>query len=520
MTDDTPEGDQPGGNASGRQLARNFATGYLGLAASVLLSLVLTPVVLNHLHTTDYGLWVLIVTVGTYVGLLGGGVATAAVRLVAVETALGRPDRVAAVLATARLYFLGSGLLAAGLTGAFLPFVGQVFSVSGSDLRATRWGLVLMAGFSVLGFLGSVPGAALTGTGRNDRLSLINMAVNVGTQGAQIAAVLLGGGIVSLLAATAIGSAASWLASERCARQMGFLPRGSAQWSILRDLVRSGARNTTVSLGGTITYGLDAFVIGTILPVRQVAPYDIALSTANLVSKLATTGTNLLLPTYAHASATKDREREFRLFTRAVLASLAMMCPLVIVLIGFGPELLRLWLRGTPPDHTFQILVVMNVAFLFQLPGHQAFVYLTGVGRNALLARIALPLALLNVGLSVLGTFWLGPVGPVAANLPQMVVVDFFLLPLACCRGMGKRLRDYGRAALLPLAAPIAVAAVLTAALRLSIGTSEVAAPVEAVAVSLVALAAGLPVLTRLDPDMRLKLQVLSSKVTGRQARH
>ncbi len=55
-----------------------------------------------------------------------------------------------------------------------------------------------------------------------------------------------------------------------------------------------------IAISGIVSFSLDALIIGIILPVAQVAPYDIALSTANLTRNLTTYGGDLLLPTYTH----------------------------------------------------------------------------------------------------------------------------------------------------------------------------------------------------------------------------
>ena len=153
----------------------------------------------------------------------------------------------------------------------------------------------------------------------------------------------------------------------------------------MRELLVLGWRNLAIGLGGAIAYRYDAAVIGAVLPVKDVAPYALSLSTANFTRTISTAGTNLLIPSYAHSDALDDRERQFRLFSWAVLVSMGITGPAVICFAAFGPDLLQIWL-GSVPDQTWQVMVALNLMMLLQLPGHQAGILLAGIARTKLLA--------------------------------------------------------------------------------------------------------------------------------------
>jgi O-antigen/teichoic acid export membrane protein len=219
-----------------------------------------------------------------------------------------------------------------------------------------------------------------------------------------------------------------------------------------------------------------------------------------LSRSLATTGTSLLLPRYAHSSALGDRDRQFQLYSKGVLASMAISIPIVVSLLAFGPGLLHLWLHTVPPK-TYQVLVALNIATLLQLPGSASYLLLIGQGRSALVARIALPAGLVNLGCSIAATFWLGPVGPAIGSLPQVILVDLILMPVLCCRILEIPLARYVREAIAPLLLPLLTAGAVAALLIWLVGTtSAILAPVESVTVTLVAWAALLALLAKTDP--------------------
>lgn len=492
-------------NADNRQLARNFLTSYLGFGAACLMGLFLTPVVLRRLGPEDYGLWIVISTLGGYLAIIGAGVETAAVREIAACIASGDMCRLREVVATARAFFLASGSTAGFLIIAIVPFVGQLFGVSHQLLGAARLSLALTAVVTSFAMLQNIPQTVLVGAGRNDMSNIIGLILGIASQGGQIAAVLLGAGYMSLFAVSALQIVVGYLVLGRVVRRSALLPPGRSRptKAMLRELLRSGRRNVTVSICGTIAYSLDAVIIGIVLPVARVAPYDLGYTTATFVRGAAVSGTNMLMPTYAHSATVDDRERQFRLWSRSVLLSLAITVPMLIALIVFGKMLLRLWVGDVPPD-TYWAMIALNVVFLIQLPGHQAFLFLTGAGRNRLLARLALAPALANFALSVLATLWLGPVGPAIGSIPQVVIMDFIVLPVLCCRHLGQPIRRFLSEALAPVLVPaIGAIAIAFGLLGLLGNHSTLLAPIESVVVCLGAWCGLLLVLSRYDPVVR-----------------
>jgi O-antigen/teichoic acid export membrane protein len=502
-------GDEPvvAANASGRQLLRNVLTSYLGLVVSLVLSLLLTPIVLRTLGTTKYGLWVAIMSVGSYLTIVDAGVSTATVKEVAHWTAVGDREKLADVLASARTFFAGTAIVSVGLSLVLLPFLGDIFH-PGTELGTAKLSMLVMGVGIGMMLMTNTSQAALFGSGRNDRSSLLSTVVSAVAAGGQIAIVLLGGGILGLFVVLAFGSLAGLIGTNIVARRTGVLPQKypHIKRSTTSRLLRSGGRNAIIAIAGQISYSVDVLTISIILPVRRVTPYDIALSTANLSRSVSTTGTSMLLPAYAHNAALDNHERQFAMYSRAILISLALSLPIVVAIISFGPGLLSLWLGKVPPQ-TYEVSVALNAVMLLQLPGTQSFLLLIGLGRNGLLARLAVPAAVLNLGLSVAATYWLGPLGPAVGSLPQVVLLEFVALPVICCRVLEVPVRRYIREALAPLL-PGAASCVAAAALLLWLfgGHDKIAAPFESVAVSLISWLVFVFVVFRSEPAVAKRL--------------
>ena len=349
-------------NASIPQLIRNVVSQYASFLIGVVASLVLTRVLLRQLGAGPYGLWIVLLAIVGYLGLLDVGVGTAAVQRIARLTAEGDSEGVADVIRTSLAFFAVSGILAVAVTAGLAPFLASFLNLGTISPTEAGVTLVLLGVMTMFTFLATAPNALLFGAGRGDRLAQIGLVTLILTEVVQILVVLAGGGLIALAVIQTAGVALGLVICAVAAARITGSPirQGRFRRPLLRELIRFGGLQAVIAVSGVVAYQLDALVIGVILPVSQVAPYNIALNTSNLSRNLSTLGTNLLLPTYAHFETTGDRRRQAGYFFRSVLVSLVVSAPIVIALAAFGEPILHLWLGKVPP-RTYQIMIALGI---------------------------------------------------------------------------------------------------------------------------------------------------------------
>ena len=495
----------PSANASGRQLARNVITSYASYFIGIGISLVLTRALLRHLGPGTYGLWVVLLALVGYLGLLDVGVGTAAAQRVARLRASNDQDGLADLIRTCWVFFAGSAVLAVLITVGLAPFVASFLHLGPINPRAAGITLVILGVMSAVTFVATVPSALLFGSGRNDRQTQIGLATFLLMECGQIVAVVAGAGLIAVALLQLAGAAVTLAVSVSLVRRITGASLRSGRFSrpLLRELLRFGGVQTLVALSGVIAYQLDALVIGVILPVAQVAPYNIALNTSNLTRSLSSQATDLLMPTYAHFEEVGDRRRQSTYFLGAVIACLGISAPIVVALAAFGDPILKLWLGKVPPQ-TYTVMIVLGIVTVLQLPGHQCFLMLTGIGQNRQMAKLAPTGAALNLAGSIVATYWLGPVGPAVGSLPVVLVIDFVILPRVVCRHLDISLRRYLRTALAPVLPTVAVAGIVALALiHLHPAISSLAAVIGACVVVGASWIILVAVVSRLEPELR-----------------
>ncbi len=510
-----PEGDEPeavaaadpapSANASGRQMLHNIVNSYLGYLIGLAMTLVLTRALLHHLGAATYGLWVVLLGLVGYLGLLDIGVGTAAMLRVSRLMAKRDTEGVADLIRTTWVFFSASALLAVAITIGLAPFLSSILNLGTISPALAGSTLMILGVMSALVFLSTVPNAVLFGSGRSDRMSQIGVVTLILMQVGQIVAVAMGAGLIAVAVLQTAGVAVTLVISASVVHRItgSSIRHGHFRRPLLGELLRFGGVQSVVSLSGMVAYQLDALVIGIILPIAQVAPYNVALSATNLTRTLSTQATTSLLPSYAHFDEVGDRERQAQYYIRAIMGCLVISIPIVIALAAYGEPILHLWL-GTVPPKTYEILIALGLVTALQLPGHQSFLFLTGVGQNKKLIRYGLVGATVNLAGSVVATYLWGPIGPALGSLPVVLILDFVILPVVVCRFLQVPVARYVTSALLPVV-PVGLMAGAVALLLIHLHPVHggVAAIFSAMVVCVSAWLVLAAVVSYVEPDLR-----------------
>jgi O-antigen/teichoic acid export membrane protein len=431
-------------NTNTRQITRNAAANYLTLITQLVSGLVVTPLLFRGLGESAFGTYALLVNILGYVGFLELGVGTATLRLVAVESATQGTDRIGEVLSSSRSLYLP---IIAVSTLAYLPiavFAPRLPGASGASDGDVRLVIAALAVSQLFALLMNVYPAYIYGTGRADVLFGLGAVINIVMSAAQIAVATTDGGIKALAAATAVITALNVLLLSRIARRMLGNVRARAKDAdpaTRTQLLRVGVKNAGVGILATLSQQSDLVIVGVVLPASRVAAYALASRAAAFAKTIATRATDVLVPTFADASARKDDARLSRLIVEAAIFGSAVLYPLAAICVLFGHELLLLWV-GTVPAQADLVLALLMLAAAVQTIGAVGFAYFTGRGEVDVFLRSGGVVAVANLAASVVLVNIVGVTGPAISTLVAIIVFDALILPRAMARSLNQRTRD------------------------------------------------------------------------------
>ncbi len=423
-----------------RALARNTVWNILGQGLPLGVALLAVPVLLRSLGEGRFGLLGLVWMFVTLFGELGFG--RAGTRFLAEALGGGKSDHLRPVVRTTLRAQLVLGVLFAVLLGAVSGvLVGRVLSVDPGLVEEARTSFLWLAATVPLLTLGAAYRGFLEAAQRFGELNAVRFTVSTLNYLVPVAAVLLGGGVVTvvalLMAIRAGGTLAFWWRARRLWVSAP-RPRAGADAPDARAILGFGTWVTVSSVVSPVLVYLDRFLLGALVSVAAVgvytAPYEVVTRLLLVPAAVAST----LFPA---VSALRGRRRpgEVERVTRlASLTILVLVGPVVAVLVVFAGPLLDAWLGAGSSPAMVLALQLLAPGVLANSLAFVPYSLLQGMGRADLTGR----LHLMELPIHAVLAYWLigryGVAGAAGAWSVRTTLDAVVLFALA------RRLGDHG----------------------------------------------------------------------------
>ena len=455
-------------NASARVLLTNAASGYVMLFASALVGFVCTPLLLNALGQSRFGVYSLLLATAAYLALVELGFGTATITRIASAEHLG-PQAVRDTMSTSVVIYSLVGSVAALLVGVVAVVLPEIYKLPSSMSGAAQIGFVAIGlGQALTSAVGAWTGF-LIGTGRmyvvNVGGGLIAIVVSIATVVvAELHPDLFLLGLVQVIGA----SATLWLYRRTVRRALAGLrlSRQHASRQIAGTLFRLGWRNSISSLMGVLAYGSDLVLVGILLAPRAVAAYAIALRGYAFMQNFANGALGAFGPAHAHRASLGDADAQFDLFATSLIATVYLALLVALPVLIFSPGLLSLWL-GHVPAGTAEVVRLFAVVLILQCFGWASATLMSYSEHPGEVMRVTTLSATVNVIASIAFTKLNGVTGPALGTLTALVLIDLVYFPSRACRLLGRGVREL----LLRTAKPLLIPTLIFAALL--VGANE-----------------------------------------------
>lgn len=453
---------------SGARVVRNTLANGAGQFLSVLISLVMTPFLIDGLGVEAYGVFTLALTLtffGGYAALADLGVEGAAVRYIAEARSEQDVDGVNRTVSTAAAFF---GAVALVITPVLVVLSGKLadaFSVSGDLKHAATITFALVAGQLVFDLPSRALFAVLEGSQRFGVFQAIEVTRAL-TQAVLFTAVLVFDPRAQLLAGAMMASSALVLVlaftfSRRAMPELHIGPSNVSR-DVLRRLMSFGGGLLVLRVMGTLYRQMDKVIIGAALGVRLVTPYDVANKIHSGAALVQSIASSALLPATAYARSQREVLRD--LYLRGSSYTIAVTLPVVVAGFIFAEDLIRTWVGQSLTDDATGATRLFFVYLAIVLPHVVGVSVLTGLGKLRWVLINAAGVLVVNLGLSIALVSPLGiegvVVGTVVAN-----ALSFPLLLVLLTREFEVEVREWFAQIVLPHLPGLVIQAVTAAPL-------------------------------------------------------
>ncbi len=433
-------------------IAGKLSVKYLALGIDWGLAIFMVPFNLDHLGKSVYGLWMLVASIPAYFSLLDLGYSAAIVRFAAQYRAHGDNQALNEIASTIFFFFAGIGL-AAYTVAVLLAFnIRDLLNLTPEQAVTGRQVLLIISIYIAVGFPCSVFGGIVKGSMDPYMTSLISIATSLTVVIVNVAVLLAGYGIVTLVAAITAIRLLSYFAYWKNACRV-FPPlqiRLSAfRSSRLRELTGFSIALLLIDLANKLNYSTDALIIGTYMSTASVASWAIAQRPAELMQRFSGELNITVFPVVVSSAALGQVDRLRAVFLRGTQLSLAIVIILTICLILLARPLIIFWV-GPEFSESIPVIYVLAFVVIIRICFSPAQVLLEGAGKHRLLAISTVATGIANLLLSIFLVRGYGLIGVAFGTLIPLSVMSSLVIFPAACRRIGLSVGRAFSVAILP----------------------------------------------------------------------
>jgi O-antigen/teichoic acid export membrane protein len=375
---------------SGRLLARNTIWNLLGQLLPMAVAVVAIPPLVRGLGVARFGVLSLAWIVVGYFSLFELGIGRALTKLVADKLGANEEHSIPPLAWTSLLLMFLLGAL-----GGLVAFTISPWLVHGAlkvplELQAeTLRGFYLLALSIPIVILTSGLRSILEAQQRFRILNLIRIPMSIFSFAGPLLVLPFSHSLVPvigiLVAGRTIGLAAHLLA---CFHAMPALRHNFVlRRSTVMPVVKFGGWLTVTNIVGPFLLYMDRFLVGALLSVTAVAYYTAPCDMVMRLTIISGAVAGVLFPAFA-VSLMQDPDRTGSLLSRGVKYVFLSLFPIVLVIVTFAPEGLRLWLGPAFAQNSSSVLRWLAAGVFIISLATVPYVLIQGAGRPDITAKL------------------------------------------------------------------------------------------------------------------------------------
>ncbi len=422
-----------------RAIGRNVVSNWIGLGVTMIVAFFMSPFLVHTLGDAQYGIWVLLLSVTGYMGLMDGGLKVSVVKFVAGHGARGDAVAVGETVSTAlALYVVIALLLLAAAIGIGV-FLDDLFEIP-PDLHDTaRLVLFITASTLSVTLIASVFNGFLAGHQRYDLINAVGIALSLLGAGAIYLVVSRGYGIVGLglvqLASQCVSAVVLSGIARRLRPELRVNVR-SVRLARIRELYGYSLFVLLNSIAMLLLFRSGELVTGVILGAASVTYFAIGGMLVEYLGKLIGQMTQVLHPLASSQHAIGDVAGLRNAVLWSTRACVAIALPACTGFIIVGKAFISAWMGPQYAEVAAPVLVALSVARLFWLAQSGAGNILLGAGGHRALTLLTSATGISGIALAAWFGHIYGLMGIAGGLAAAIVAIYGVVMPMLVCRRM------------------------------------------------------------------------------------
>lgn len=404
-----------------KHIVAGTAVSYLNTGISILSNLILVPMFLYYLGKEQYGLWIVVLSMVSYLGLSNLGIAQSVSNFVASANAKRDYDGIRAIVATGFWLYVMIVLIAIIFVFGvvLLAPLEKLIKVSSSLKNVVTPVLIISSVFFLLQLPLMIFRVSLRSLNLIYKEQLFGIMFTVMQFVGVLGILLFGIGIVGLsVVYGAVGVFSGLiLFAYLCSIVPGIsVSRKFVDKKLAKELMTPGIYFFILQLSGGLIFGTDNIIISAVLGTAAVAPYAVAFRFFMMSSGIVSVITSNLLPTITSTYALNNKQHLSDIYTNALRLCFGLGFLALFLLISIGPDLMIKWIGidNYVGNSTFYLFICLIFIQIILFPSDSI---LMGTTQHRGYAIMAVFEGIFNVALSVWWIHIWGVAGVAAATL-------------------------------------------------------------------------------------------------------
>jgi O-antigen/teichoic acid export membrane protein len=415
-----------------RRLASGIWWNLTAFASVAAIAFFLSPFVVHHLGNAAYGVWVVVNTMISYMGLLDLGLRGAVTRFTSNYHAQGLHDAASRSVSAAFSFRCGVAAVVLAITVALGALTGRIFHIPPELQSAARYA-ILTSGLSLgIGLLIGVYGGVLAALHRFDLLSGLNVLQTAASALGIVFLLRAGHGVVAMALwqlVCVVGFGTMQVVAVRRVYPELKLVAGLPPRDELRKLWAYSALVFVINVGAQVIYSTDNLVIGAFLPIGVVTFYAIGGSLIDYVKQIAAAIATTFMPLASRLSASSDPDHLRRLLIDGTRAVLLIVLPFELGLLVRGETFITLWMGPQYGPISGRVLMLLLVGAIFATANHTSVNMAFGLSKHKPVAIWTAAEAVANLTLSIILVRRIGIYGVAWGTAIPNLIVHVLLWP-------------------------------------------------------------------------------------------
>lgn len=420
------------------QVIRNVLSNWGSFFIGAVVGFLMMPFLVHRLGDTQYGVWVLIMSLTGYLGLFDLGVSGSVVKYVAEFKAKQDQESLNRACSAAYYIYLVSGILAFGVSLILAFYFIHLFRIPSETMADARI-VTIIVGLQIgLTLPLSFFTGFMRGMERYDMVALISLVILLVRSLLIMILVLCGYGLIALalihLASTIFGGFIRvvyvYRSNPELKLRMGIVTRENLRlisgYSILIFLYYAATRMIFATQSFVIAYFLAAAIV-TLYAIPQRLVEDM---------RVVIMAMGVLQPTVSHLDAEGKNAMVQRLLMSGTKYTLMIVLPIAVSYIVVGYEFISLWMGPYYASASYATLVILSIATVAHISQFTSTQILQGIAKHGSITYIAIGEGLANLGLSILLVQKYGMIGVAFGTMIPMLITNLFIIPVYACRAV------------------------------------------------------------------------------------